>query len=1008
MRLISATVRRYRVHGDTRVELVPGLNLITGSNESGKSTLVEAIHRVLFLRARGHTDVHEQMRSTLYPGTPEVILEFEQTGKTCRLTKQFTHGAILSIAGEPDRRDDEAEQRLAGLLRSGDAIQGRGAEDRLAARWAHLWAWQGRSGAAPGDTAREQNVELVRRLQELGGGAVVSSPLDSRLLAHFRAQAAEVFTDSRRYRATSPAGQAEAALQQAEAAREEAVKRLGATEEYASRYEGATHFLADAEPQAQGLEAELQRLEERRQQVRVLTEQRTTADREREAAAKEVEHLKKANQAIANARIRIDDTQAGSEEATEVAKQAKQRAKTARETADRLLSELQPKREALTRAQSQVEACAAVLEQIDRKARLVELESSLTEVTRLESRRNEYQNSLAACRQLSRKDVDALHRLSRGLSQAETELRAMSARLDVLKAEVPVTVDGKPLAVGTSMTATDAVEIHAGDAVVLRLLPGGGKSLAEAKASVDSAQCELRDALLGLGVESVDAADAALTQVSTMQAELKAVVNTLKALNAEDVKTRHREAVEALKTATLRLEVLRSDTPGFSPAVTRDTAVATLEKARAAERQSRQACTDAEQELEAQNASAGALEETARQQAAAITARQNERAAAEGTLRGLIEAHGDDAARAARTEQCTRTLDAAAAEARGLAEHLTALQPELLERDAKRLERSLNDLRTEINTKRTDQQVALSHLQSVGASDPRAEEALARQHCDRAEARFRELATQAQATRHLADLFEEEQARASAAIAAPLNQRVSEYIRCVYGPEADAAFTIGPDGTLGQLVVSRQGPGPRNVPFDALSSGTREQVGVAVRLAMAEVLAANHGGCLPVVLDDAFANSDPDRVRELQRMLDLAASRGLQVIVLTCNPNDYRALGAAMTHELKRPIMQSPGPQPAPSTPGVSTPADGSAGRYAQTEEPEVGAGTGTAPGSVQAGAEAVLRFVRGQSGVTRGEVAAALGLDDQTASRLLRELLDAGQIRKEGQRHGTRYFGVP
>ena len=80
--------------------------------------------------------------------------------------------------------------------------------------------------------------------------------------------------------------------------------------------------------------------------------------------------------------------------------------------------------------------------------------------------------------------------------------------------------------------------------------------------------------------------------------------------------------------------------------------------------------------------------------------------------------------------------------------------------------------------------------------------------------------------------------------------------------------------------------------FDTLSGGAKEQTAAAVRLAMAEVLAADHGGCLPIVFDDAFAYSDPERVNQLQRMLDLAATRGLQVIVLSCNPADYDALGA--------------------------------------------------------------------------------------------------------------------
>ena len=57
-------------------------------------------------------------------------------------------------------------------------------------------------------------------------------------------------------------------------------------------------------------------------------------------------------------------------------------------------------------------------------------------------------------------------------------------------------------------------------------------------------------------------------------------------------------------------------------------------------------------------------------------------------------------------------------------------------------------------------------------------------------------------------------------------------------------------------------------------------------------LADDHDGCLPVVFDDAFTNSAPDRIQSLQGMLDLAARRGLQVILLTCDSAGYAALGA--------------------------------------------------------------------------------------------------------------------
>ena len=61
---------------------------------------------------------------------------------------------------------------------------------------------------------------------------------------------------------------------------------------------------------------------------------------------------------------------------------------------------------------------------------------------------------------------------------------------------------------------------------------------------------------------------------------------------------------------------------------------------------------------------------------------------------------------------------------------------------------------------------------------------------------------------------------------------------------------------------------------------------------MAEVLATEFDGTLPLIFDDAFVNSDPERLERLQRMLDVAASRQLQVIILSCTPHDYVGLGA--------------------------------------------------------------------------------------------------------------------
>jgi len=143
------------------------------------------------------------------------------------------------------------------------------------------------------------------------------------------------------------------------------------------------------------------------------------------------------------------------------------------------------------------------------------------------------------------------------------------------------------------------------------------------------------------------------------------------------------------------------------------------------------------------------------------------------------------------------------------------------------------------------------------------------------------------------DLFREEQQALADQFSQPLAERISEYLQSLFGPGAKATVAFR-DNCFQSIELVRQA-GEGAIEFSALSGGTREQVAAAVRLAMAELLAADHGGSLPIVFDDSFAYSDPDRVQTLQRMLDLASRRGLQIIVLTCNPADYAALGAHQT-----------------------------------------------------------------------------------------------------------------
>jgi hypothetical protein len=81
----------------------------------------------------------------------------------------------------------------------------------------------------------------------------------------------------------------------------------------------------------------------------------------------------------------------------------------------------------------------------------------------------------------------------------------------------------------------------------------------------------------------------------------------------------------------------------------------------------------------------------------------------------------------------------------------------------------------------------------------------------------------------------------------------------------------------------------RTLGVDVLSRGTREQLFLALRLALVEQF-ARRGARLPVVLDDVLVNFDRRRAAAAARALAQFAAGGQQVIVFTCHRHTVRML----------------------------------------------------------------------------------------------------------------------
>jgi energy-coupling factor transporter ATP-binding protein EcfA2 len=117
-------------------------------------------------------------------------------------------------------------------------------------------------------------------------------------------------------------------------------------------------------------------------------------------------------------------------------------------------------------------------------------------------------------------------------------------------------------------------------------------------------------------------------------------------------------------------------------------------------------------------------------------------------------------------------------------------------------------------------------------------------------------------------------------ISGPLAGRLADLAAGLW-PEAEIALT--PELEIAQLARA----GASETPA-AVSVGTHEQLAVLARLAYADML-ATAGTAVPVILDDPFVYSDDTRLDELFNVIADAATRH-QIIILTCHARAFEPL----------------------------------------------------------------------------------------------------------------------
>ena len=889
MRLRHAVLRQVRQHKHLQLTFHPRFTLIGGPNEAGKSTLVEALHKGLFLKATATGRGVEELRSRLHSGLPEVEIGFEAGGNTWQLRKRFsgasgtcqlsnTSGLALSGAA--------AEEQLAALLGVDGAIEGRRI-GHLPQRWAHLWVRQGEAGSnlLSGPGAGYDLERLVQQLQQQGPTATLESPLDRLVDERIQLQLNGLFTATGKVKAGSSLALAQERVKDAQDQLAQALERQ------------ATLETAMEELRAIGLR--LKEIDEQERPALAAQRQRQATLQLRRAEAKPVrqqwEALRQALQSLQNLEGQLTSqrsSQSEQQRQLQTGQQELQQRDQALIQQRRALESLQ----GLVRSNQERQELAQhllALDNLDREAQ--QLQAHKDQFSQLQQEAEHWKAELAALPAIGSEQVRALRQGEQRLAQAQARCQAMATHLRVLQADQTVTLGGQELVAGQEVQLSRAEELAIGPGVRLRLSPGGGDATANAQQHAHLCQQQLQELQRQLGVASSDAAEPLAQRRQVLDAELKRLRQAASAIpwakldvQLAELEPRRLRFEQALgRHAALQAQLQNSQ----ELPIGRDQLEAWLEQLRGASQQLGRDQEDlepivvqAQHQLEQRRASHRALETSLEHLAGALQALEERRLLLEHThgkadvlAHQLQELEGQ----LAHHDQTIEALESQSQQAGVAARGQDATN---LDQRSQLLEAEKDNLLT---AKGHNEQLCLS----LSAIDPQAEVAQRQAELEAAEADRGRIHQQADAWGLLQTLMHQARGEIAERYSEPLGQAIGRYLSCLGLPLQQVSLGFDPKAGFGALQLQQ---GEQCFDFEELSGGMREQLAAGLRLAIADVLQPAYDNSLPLVFDDAFTNSDPERLSGLGEMLRKGSEAGIQILLLSCNPKDYAHLAEGL------------------------------------------------------------------------------------------------------------------
>jgi len=864
MKLTSVRLTEFRRFAGTLEigGLEPGLNLFTGPNEAGKSTIAAAV-RAAFLERYNTTTVGDFLPRGMAGARPTVQLDFGWEGRNYRLTKAFMSRSRCELVVDgTDRLDGEAAQdALARLLGFEFAGKGQSKAEHGGVPGL-LWVRQGDSQSLL--PMQHAGLHIRDALNSVSGELAIGD--GDRLLHRVLAERGELL-DMR----GKPRGPYRDALHELERLRAERDRLATARDALAATVDKLAGLKAAQarddiekpweifEQKAAQARARLQTIREERAGLDILLRERRQTD----------ETLGLLQEQVQRDQRDEDELQSVCAE-QELAEQAREAAAGAVSGAEGVCEAAQS---AVLAARSRFELARVAAERRDVQAmakqqagELKRLEHAVQQAEALEERQRRIDQKVAMLH-MQPADLQGLRQVCRELDELRVRRDAAATRLQFELPRGNATLDGEELDGAGERLILNLTTLRLQQGGWVTIVPGGTglADLSERERELRERQARM---LAAVGLESLEEAEVRWLGLEDARREADVLRREIAIHAPQGLETiRHliedgRRLMQRLDTRLAELSAVHDET-GEGRQLALQTELAAAEAAQGMAREHLAACSE-----RLQTATSRGQELASR--AAVLSARMRHPAAIarrEGLDRRLAET---------RSQRDDLRRRVAAIEAR-IAEH----RPDLVEQDIQRLERSALIARDAYQARQREILLLQGRLDEAGQQGIGESLAQCEAQLERLSRRHGALQRRAQALDLLHGLLESSRREATERLQAPLAQRLNHYLSLLF-PQARLQLDEGFLPRELMRGVDCEGLG-------GLSFGTQEQIGILARFAYADLL-KQAGRPTLLMLDDALVHTDDARREWMKRALFDAASRH-QILMFTCHASAWQDLG---------------------------------------------------------------------------------------------------------------------